>query len=138
LITAEAIADWEISHGAIRDGEVVLLRTGWDQYYVEYPAGSRYSRDVFLRQVPGWPSPTPDAIELLNERGVKTLGTDGPSIGPAHDPNPSHWAGLRRGMNYIEGLANLSSLPERGGYFVFLPVKIAHSSGGPGRAFAYL
>ena len=41
-------------------------------------------------------------------------------------------------MRYIELLTNLSELPVRGAYFVFLPVKIAGSSGGPGRAMALL
>jgi kynurenine formamidase len=41
-------------------------------------------------------------------------------------------------MNFVESLANLGELPVRGAYFVFVPVKIAHSSGAPGRAFAYV
>jgi kynurenine formamidase len=41
-------------------------------------------------------------------------------------------------MSYVEGLANLGALPPRDAWFVFVPVKIAHSSGGPGRAFAYV
>jgi hypothetical protein len=33
---------------------------------------------------------------------------------------------------------NLGELPVRGAYFIFMPVKIAGSSGGPGRAVALL
>jgi kynurenine formamidase len=41
-------------------------------------------------------------------------------------------------MRYVELLTNLSELPVRGALFVFLPVKISGSSGGPGRAMALL
>jgi kynurenine formamidase len=41
-------------------------------------------------------------------------------------------------MRYIEILTNLGDLPVRGAFFIFLPVKIAGSSGGPGRAMALL
>jgi kynurenine formamidase len=35
-------------------------------------------------------------------------------------------------------LTGLEALPPRGAFFVFLPLKIAGSSGGPGRAIALL
>jgi len=41
-------------------------------------------------------------------------------------------------MRYVEILTNLGELPVRGAYFIFLPIKIAESSGGPGRAMALL
>jgi len=51
---------------------------------------------------------------------------------------PVHQEGLGRGMRYVELLTNLSEPPVRGALFVFLPVKIAGSSAGPGRAMALL
>ena len=41
-------------------------------------------------------------------------------------------------LRLVLGLAGLEELPVRGSYFVFLPLKIAESSGGNGRAFAYV
>ena len=41
-------------------------------------------------------------------------------------------------MRYVELLTNLSELPVRGTYFIFMPLKISGSSGGPGRAMALL
>jgi kynurenine formamidase len=41
-------------------------------------------------------------------------------------------------MRYVEILTNLGELPVRGAYFIFMPVKIASSSGGPGRAMALI
>jgi kynurenine formamidase len=63
---------------------------------------------------------------------------DAPSIGSAHDSVPVHQEGLGRGMRYVEILTNLGALPARGAYFIFMQVKIADSSGGPGRAMALL
>jgi kynurenine formamidase len=57
-------------------------------------------------------------------------------MGPADDGGPTHVAALSRGAVLIECLANLGELPPLGSYFVFLPIKIARSSGGPGRAIA--
>jgi kynurenine formamidase len=85
---------------------------------------------------PGWPAPSAEMAAYLDERGVKTIGIDAPSIGSAHDGVPVHQEGLGRGMRYIEILTNLGELPVRGAFFVFLPLKVAGSSGGPGRAMA--
>jgi isatin hydrolase len=87
---------------------------------------------------PGWPAPAPETAVYLYESGVKTVGIDAPSIGSAHDGVPVHQEGLGRGMRYVEILTNLGALPARGAYFIFMPVKIADSSGGPGRAMALL
>ncbi|MDP9425621.1 MAG: hypothetical protein M3P37_06180 [Actinomycetota bacterium] len=69
---------------------------------------------------------------------MKTIGIDAPSIGSAHDGVPVHQEGLSRGLRYVEILTNLGELPVRGAFFVFLPLKIGGSSGGPGRAIAFL
>ena len=34
-ITSDHIVDFEEKHGALKEGEVVLLQTGWNHYYVE-------------------------------------------------------------------------------------------------------
>jgi kynurenine formamidase len=138
VIPLEDLEAWEGEHGRLEPGDVMLLRSGWDAFYVPYPEGSRYARDVFSRTASGWPAFAPEAVELMHERGVHTMGMDTPTVGASHDPNPAHWAGLQHGMNFVESLANLGELPVRGAYFVFVPVKIAHSSGAPGRAFAYV
>lgn len=123
----------------MREGEVVLFMTGWDRYHVEGEEGEKFmSGSLVARDFPGWPAPAPEAMLHLHERGVKTVGIDAPSIGSAHDPVPSHRAGLDRGVRCVEVLTKLDGLPARGAHFVFMPVKIAGSSGGPGRAMALL
>jgi isatin hydrolase len=139
FITADHVRGWEEEHGSLRAGEVVLFSTGWDRYYVEGEEGERYMHDSLVTgKAPGWPAPAPETAIYLHERGVKTIGIDAPSVGSAHDGVPVHQEGLSRGMRYVEILTNLGELPVRGAYFIFMPVKIAGSSGGPGRAVALL
>lgn len=139
LITPGFLATWERRHGPFEAGTAVLLYGGWDQHYVRYPEGAGYSRGALVsRDRPGWPAPHADAVVYLYDRGIRLLGTDGPSIGAAHEPVSMHRAGLERGMAYVESLARLGELPVRGSYFIFMPLKIARSSGGNGRALAFV
>jgi kynurenine formamidase len=136
-ITPELIRRWERRHGELRPGEIVLFRSDWDDRYLPMPEGGAYVLDPFLlRSGPGWPTPGIPALQHLLDRGVRTVGLDGVSVGAAHDGAPPHQFGLGRGMLYIELLTNLRRLPPRGALFVFLPIKIGDSSGGPGRAIA--
>ena len=136
-ITPEMIEQWETEHGQLRGDEIVLFRSDWDDRYRSMPDGSGYVLDPFLLQRgPGWPTPGIPALQLLLDRGVRTVGLDGVSVGAAHDGAPPHQYGLSRGMLYLELLANLRQLPPRGALFVFLPLKIEGGSAGPGRAIA--
>ena len=137
FIEPEHVRAFEEEHGELVEGEVVLFRTDWDRYYVDGDEAEKYlSGSLVTEKHPGWPAPSPETAVYLHEKGVRTIGIDAPSIGSAHDGVPVHQEGLGRGMRYIELLTNLSELPVRGAHFVFLPVKIAGSSGGPGRAMA--
>jgi len=43
---------------------------------------------------------------------------------------------LSTGVVFIEALANLKKLPDRGSWFMFAPLNLARGTGAPGRAFA--
>jgi isatin hydrolase len=138
-ITPDDLRAWEAREGLFRRGEIVLLHTGWDRYYVPWPEGRAYAYDpVVTRTGPGWPAPSAEAVEYLHARGVVTLGIDAPSVGAVHDPMTPHYAGLERGMRYVENLTALDRLPARGAYFIFLPLRVEGASGCPGRAIAVL
>lgn len=138
-ITPTHINQWESEYGLIQPGEVVLFRTGWDRYYVKGEEGRNYSQGPLIyRSTKGWPAPNVETILILHERGVRCLGIDAPSIGATHDGAPTHQEGLSRGMRYVEMLTKLSVIPPRGFWFMFLPVKVAGSTGGPGRAIALI
>ena len=139
-ITVERIQAWESEHGAIQPGEVVLFRSGYtDAYYKPLPDGARMTMEpLVLKTAPGWPAPTPEAVKYLFDRGVWHLGTDGPSMGPVEDGQPTHLAGLQHGMSWEELLTNLGELPVRGAYYIALPLKVIDQSGAPTRAIALL
>lgn len=135
-INPGSLSEFERAHGALRPGDIVLFRSRWDR---RYGAGDRYVRDpLVLGTEPAWPAPSPETIALLVERGVRCVGTDGVSMGPADDPMPTHLVGLHAGMVFVEALCNLDRLPARGAGFVFLPLPIKGGSGGPGRALGFV
>ena len=139
FIMPEHIKDWEKENKEIEAGEVVLLWTGWDRYYVEGEEGLKYMQGSLVTgDFRGWPAPGPECTLYLHDKGVKTIGIDAPSVGAAHEGAPVHQEGLSRGLRYVELLTNLDELPVRGAHFMFLPIKIEDSSGGPGRAIAFL
>ncbi len=136
-ITPEHVLEHEANNGKLEPGDIVLFRSDWDEHYVPMPEGGAYAADPFLAgRGPGWPAPGIPCLKLLLERGVTTLGLDGVSVGGVDDPAPAHHFGLGKGMLYIELLANLKQIPERGAYFVYLPLNIRGGSAGPGRAIA--
>lgn len=73
-------------------------------------------------------------MQALIDRGVRTVGTDAPSMGACDEGVGAHRVGLGAGMTFIEGLARLSALPPASGVIVFLGLKIVGGSGAPGRA----
>ena len=127
--SAIGVSQLEPFEEKIKPGRIVLLYTG----YEHIPDDDMY---CFL---------APEAAAWLIERGVKSVALDVPSVDPVNrsgGPNsagthPSHHALLGAGVPIIEGLCNLTSLPEDGFYFCCLPLKIAEGDGSPVRAIAY-
>lgn len=139
LFLPEHIEAWEAQNHRLRDGDVVIFRSGWDSRYVEGVENQNYAYNTFVRGVePGWPAPSESTMELLVSRGVKLVGTDGPTMGPAQGGRDVHLIGLGAGTCFIECMANLSELPQSGALIVFLPLKIVNGTGAPGRAIAFL
>lgn len=139
IIGPDLLRGHEREHGPVTTGMVVLLRTGWDRYYLPGPAGNRYCFDALVtRSGPGWPAPDVPLMNELLDRGVRCVGTDAPSMGSAHDGAPVHVAGLSRGAVFVEALTGLGQLPPRGAFFQFTPLKVARGTGAPGRAVAWL
>jgi len=139
VIGVQAVERHEALHGQINPGEVVLFHTGWDAKLRDLPAGRDYvHRPFVLGDSAGWPAPDVETVQLLHSRGVRLLATDGTSMGLVHDGAPVHWWGLSNGMLFVEACVNLGALPTLGAWFLFLPLKVAGSSGAPGRAIAFV
>jgi kynurenine formamidase len=135
-LTPADLAAWESRHGAVRQGAIVLLRTGWSQ---RWPDAKRYLGD----DTPGdasrlhFPAYGADAARVLVARGAAALGVDTASLD--HGPSSDflvHRVANEAGVPGLENLANLAGLPETGATVIALPMKIAGGSGAPLRAVA--
>lgn len=138
IITPTMVQDWEAKNGALKAGEIVLFYSGYsDKYYKPFPEGNRLAFDpLVLGTKPGWPAPSPEAVEYLHSKGIRHLGSDGPSMGPVEGGQGTHVAGLKHGMTWDEFLTGLGRLPARGAFYISLHPKIVDASGGMTRAVA--
>jgi kynurenine formamidase len=122
LLTAEDVARWEQKHGAIPQGAVVLLHTGWGRHW---KTAARYrNQDVIGKMhFPGFSAEV--ARLLIGQRKAKGLGIDTLSIdyGLSRD-FPAHHVVNGAGCYALENLANLDQLPPRGFYLTIAPIKI--------------
>lgn len=138
-ITKDLIRKHENTHGDIEPGNIVIFHSGHsDRFFQPFPYGSRCIADALNGLVEGWPAPTPEAIIYLAKRGVRCIGTDGPSMGAA-EPDlalMTYWAGGKHGVKFIEYLTNVGALPRTGAHFIFAPPNVRGLHGGYGRALA--
>jgi kynurenine formamidase len=132
---------WEKQNGRIPDGAIVLLNTGFAQYY---PDRHKYTGTTLTGAagVEGlhFPGLQPDAAKWLAEqRKIKAVGLDTPSIdfGQSND-FMTHRILFANSLTAYENLANLNSLPAKGFWIIALPMKIKGGSGAPLRIVALL
>jgi len=138
LVTRERIQLWEREHRALGPGDVVLFYSGYsDKYYRPFPEGSRYAAEPVAAKAPAWPDPDPDCMEYLASRNVLALATDSVSMGPLPDlAEPTHYAGLKHGMIWVESGTGFGQLPATGAFFCMLAPKHAGDPYAECRAFA--
>ncbi len=140
-ITVADVQKHEAKYGPIKAGDMVCFMSKWDKKYQKFPAGNDYALNPLTFKTDAWPTPTPETVIYLSEKGVKALGTDGASMGDVVGKKAvfTHWAGLGKEMIYFECLANLDKVPADGSaFFAFLPLKTEGSSGDIGRAIAII
>jgi kynurenine formamidase len=140
LIKRERVIAWEKQHRLLGPGDVVLFKSGYsDAYYKPLPQGRRYAADPLAKRSPAWPDPDPECVEYLAERKVMALGTDSASMGPLVElAEPTHFAGLKRGMIWTESATGLGALPPTGAFYCILSPKYGGGAYGEGRAFAVI
>jgi kynurenine formamidase len=138
LIRRKHVERFETQHRKLRRGDVVLFRSGYsDKYYRPFPEGRRFVADPVDGKSPAYPNPDPDCMEFLATRGVLTLGTDSPSMGPLPDlAEPTHYAGLKHGMIWTESATKLDTLPPTGAFYCMFGPRHRGGPYGEGRAFA--
>lgn len=136
LLTADGVRAWEATHGAIRPGEWVVMRTDWDK--------RNHSEQLFLNadaSGPHSPGPSVDCIEYILERGAigwgtQCIGTDAGAAGGFQPPFPAHNL-LHKANRYgLASLVSLDKLPPKGAILIVAPLKIVKGTGSPVRALA--
>jgi kynurenine formamidase len=135
-VSADDLRAWEVRHGAIPEGAIVLARTGWATRWTE---GDRYYNlgDDGRLHFPGFSEEA--ARYLVEERDISGIGIDTGSVDPGAAAGFSaHRLVNGSGSFHLENLADLSALPEAGAYLVVAPIKIEGGSGGQVRVFALL
>ncbi|MDX1542761.1 MAG: cyclase family protein [Christiangramia sp.] len=139
LIGLKDITNWEQEHGPIPEGGIVLLQTGFGQYY---PDASKYlgtdKRGPDAVKHLHFPGLSVEAAEwLVTNRKIKAVGIDTASIDFGQSQSfATHVALMTQNVPAFENVANLHQLPETGFTVIALPMKIKGGSGGPLRIIA--
>lgn len=133
------VVSWEKKHGPIREGVIVLVRTGWGKFWPDKKRylGSDTPGDTVHLHFPGI---SREAAEfLVTRRTIIGVGIDTASLD--HGPSKDFIAHqIINGANIygLENVANLEKVPATGATLIALPMKIKGGTGGPTRIVALL
>jgi len=138
-VQVEDFTAWEAKHGTQLNDVIVLLRTGFGQYWpdrVQYMGTDERGPEAVPKL--HFPGLHPDAAKwLVENRSIKAIGLDTPSIDYGQSTQfESHVTLYEQNVPAFENVANLDQLPERGFTVIALPMKIKGGSGGPVRMVA--
>ncbi len=142
LVSIEDLTNWENQENTeIPDGSIVLLQTGFSQYYpdkVKYLGTDERGEDAV--QLLHFPGLSPEAAEwLVENRNIHAIGIDTPSIDYGQSQYfKSHVILLSQNIPAFENLTNLDQLPSKDFEVIALPMKIKGGSGAPLRVIALL
>ena len=137
LISEQDFLAWEKNHGKIPEGAIVLVRTGWEQFWPEKGKylGSEQSGDTANLHFPG--SGSDAALFLSQKRKVAAVGLDTASLDFGQSTIfLSHRIFGEANVSGFENLHQLADLPKKGFRVIALPMKIKGGSGGPLRIVA--
>ncbi|MCA9499747.1 MAG: cyclase family protein [Nitrospira sp.] len=136
-LQVDDIAQWEISHGPIPPKAIVLLYTGFGQYWPDKPRylGSSTPDDATTLHFPGFSAEA--ATFLIAKRDILGIGIDTASIDAGQSRDfPVHQILGRANRYALENVAHLRRLPPKGARITALPMKIQGGTGGPARIIA--
>ena len=140
-VTRRDIEAWEVEHGRLPDGAILLLRTGWGARYADRTAylGTDLNGPEAVPEL-HFPGLHPEAARwLVDERSIASLGIDTPSIDFGQSALfETHQILYGADIPGFENVARLEALPETGSFVIALPMKIEGGSGGPLRIVAFV
>ncbi|MCK9505825.1 MAG: cyclase family protein [Porticoccaceae bacterium] len=140
-VTIADIQAWEKRHGQLADGAILLLKTGFAQYWPDrerYMGTAERGEEAVAKL--HFPGLHPQAAQwLATERRIAAVGLDTPSIDYGQSTLfESHQYLFKANIPVFENVANLDALPPNGAYVIALPMKIKAGSGAPLRIIALL
>jgi len=125
--------DLEEAGSHLRDGDIVLLKTGYDQKF----SGEEMQSEKYMARSPYL---SDEAIGWLLEKGIKNMGIDFWSIEEYPiDPEvgePRHIRLFERDIPFIHSLVNLVEVDAMRVFFIALPMLIRGLDSSPVRAIA--
>ena len=139
LVTTADLTNWEAEHGAIGEGTILMIRTGYGRFWPDAASylgtEKRGAEGVAELHFPGL---HPDAAAwLVEERNIDAFGIDTASIDYGQSSTyDSHQILFAANIPAFENVANMDQLPATGASVVALPMKIKGGSGGPLRIVA--
>ena len=141
LVSVADFESWESKNGRIPDDSIVLLQTGWSQYW---PDRTRYlgtdKRGAEAVAELHFPGLAPEAARWLTEnRKIKAVGLDTASIDYGQSQLfEAHRILMGQDIPAFENVANLDRVSEKVAMVIAMPMKIRGGSGGPLRIVAYV
>lgn len=140
-VQVEDLEAWEQANGRIPDRAIVIIRTGWGQYWPDREAylGTDLLGNEAIPEL-SFPGLHHEAAEwLVNNRTIKAIGIDTASIDYGQSEEfKSHVVLARDNVPIFENVAYVDQLPLTGFTIIALPMKIESGSGGPLRIAAVM
>ena len=133
-VSLEDVEAYEMAHGKMEAGSLVIINTGWSRFFSD---PDRY-RNVDDQGQMHFPSISAQAAELLLQRGVAGVAIDTLSPDCADQSYPVHRLLLGAGKYIIENIANVSTLPPKGAWVIALPLSAAGATESPMRIVAVI
>jgi kynurenine formamidase len=139
LITVDDIKQWEKKNDTIRQGTILIFKTGYGQFY---PDAAKYFGTI-KKGVEGiadlhFPGIDTSAAHWIIQHKIKAAGIDTPSVDYGQSKDfKTHQLLMGADIPAFENLANVDKLPPTGAYIVALPMKIKNGSGAPLRIIAW-
>lgn len=139
LVNVSDFENWEAKNGRIPDDSIVLLQTGWSEYWndrLKYLGTDKRGPEAVAEL--HFPGLAPEAARWLTEnRKIKAIGLDTASIDYGQSKLfESHRVLMGQNIPAFENVANLDRLPAKVAMVVAMPMKIRGGSGGPLRIIA--
>ena len=133
-LTVDDILAWEAEYGALPDGALVAMNSGWAARIDDAEAFVNLDADGVMH----YPGFSPDASAfLVAERNIAGIASDTLSQDPGNSTDfGTHINILGAGLYGIEGIANLDTAPSSGAWAFVGVSNHEAASGGPTRILA--